>query len=216
MYNRARTPAFVLGLFGGSVNAFFGIIALIVFISLSSALSQFSFGYDATPQLLFFIGIIIAFILNYIGALICIRRRTVGGVIMLITALLLLILTIITLINATENASSIPFGDYFGYSSPFTAFMSGGTVFIILWMIVELVSIIGAMLCFSPAGPAAYAPYGRLYGQPFGQPPYGQPYAQQPYAQPPYGQQNPYQQPYAQPPYGQPPQPENNVNPESK
>lgn len=215
MNNRAKTPAFVLGLFGGSINAFFGIIALIVLISLSSVFSQFSYGYDATPQLLFFIAIIIAFILNYIGALVCIRRRIVGGVIMLITALLLLILTILTLINAAESASSIPFGDYFGYSSPFAALVSGGTVFIILWMIVELVSIIGAILCFTPSGPAAYAPYGQPYGQPF-VPPYSQPYAQQPYAQPPYGQQNAYQQPYAQQPYSQPQQPENNANTESK
>lgn len=214
MYNRAKTPAFVLGLFGGSVNAFFGIAALIYFISVSSVFSQFSFGYDTTPLVLIFIGIIIAFILNYIGALICIRRRIVGGVIMLITALLLLILTIITLINAIESSLSIPFGDYFGYSSPFAGLMSSGTVFIILCMLVELVSIIGAMLCFSPSGPAAYAAYSQPYGQTF-VPPYGQPYAQQPYAQLPYGQQN-YQQPYAQQPYSQPQQPENNANSENK
>jgi hypothetical protein len=198
MYNRTKTPAFVLGLFSGSINAFLGIIALVILISLSSTLSQFSYVYDATPQILLFIGIILVCFLNYIGALVCMRKRIAGGAIMLITAILLLILTIIVLSNVAESASN-PFGnsssDLFGYASPFGALSSVGTVVIVLWIIIELVSVTGAILCFSPARPNAYMP---IYNQPYGQPLYQQPY----------GQPNPYQQPYGQ----QPQQPGNTEN----
>jgi hypothetical protein len=185
MYNRAKTSAFVLGLIGGILNTLFAILAL---IGLMAALEFASSYLDATGPIILVAAVILVCIVNLVGACICRNKRVAGGTIMIITASLLLIYLIISM------------------SSPYSGFgMTIETTIVqILWIITQLMSIIGAILCFTPGRPVQYQPQ---YGQPYGQPPYGQPYGQppygqpqQPYGQPQYGQHNPYQQ------YGQQPQ----------
>lgn len=211
MYNRARTPGFVLGLIGGILNV---IISLLVMIATFSILDDISGYIDTTGPVLILVAITLVCILNLVGAGICRNRRIAGGVMMLITGTALLIYLIISLANPLSSAV--------------LGAEAASMVFMVIWLIADVLSITGAIICLVPGGPVQYRqpygqpPYGQPYGQPpYGQPPYGQPYGQPPYGQPPYGQppygqQNPYQQPYSQPPYGQPQQPENNVNPENK
>lgn len=190
MNQRAKTPAFVLGLIGGILNAVFSIFLVFGTIELLAYADYF----DLTLPILIIVAVILVCIMNLIGACVCRNRRTVGGALMLISGGLLFIYLIFSII---DGGTSIP----------------GGTAVVIVWMIAEILSIIGAIMCFTGSGaPVQYQTYGQPYGQPYqpygqsqqpyAQPPYGQP--QQPYAQQPYGQ--PQQQPYAQPPYGQPQQ----------
>lgn len=189
--NRAKTSALVLGLIGGSINAFIALLLSITLFASISQLSEYSsFYYDPTPQLLLLAAFIIVCLLNFIGALTCIRRRVAGGVLMLITGILLLVAILIGLSSIADSA-----GYMYGLSS--TVIIA----FVVVYMIVEILPIIGAILCFSPN--IQYITYRQPYGQPYGQP-YQQP--QQPYGQPYQQPQQPYGQPYQQP--QQPQQPE--------
>ncbi len=179
MNSRAKTSALVLGLIGGSINVFIASLLSIVLIALiprltqySSYYGEYSFYYDPTPQILIYAAIIIVCLLNFIGALTCIRRRIAGGVLMLITGILLLFVVILAFTNTSASAGYM----YAGFGSPVII------AFAAIIMIAEVLPIIGAVLCFSPAN--RYITYGQ---------PYGQPYAQ------PYGQPQQYRQPYAQP-----------------
>ncbi len=187
MDKRGRTSAFVLGLIAGIFNILLSIIFLFAGIVASAGSSLLGLG-SATGIIWAILALaFIAAIINLIGGCICRSNRTAGGVMMLVTALPLLILSLIGLISL----GAYP---YYG--------LEGSIILCVFLLIIELLSIAGAVLAFVPPKTTGYS-----YGQPY--PGYGQmPYGQQPYqgyAQQPY--QNYAQQPYqgyGQPPYGQP------------
>jgi hypothetical protein len=223
MNNKARTPGVVLGLIGGIINIIFGII-LLIFIILGASLFDMlknyigSYGMGELGNLsdyndtinsgiqlgmtivYVFLGLFfIVFLLNFIGSCICRNKRIAGGVLMLVTSLLLMFPAIFSVISSNPSSLSVS-GYDIGSGIESTSLIIG-----IVWLVAEAFSFIGAIICFVPSSSNQYMPYGQPqqpYGQPYGQtPPYGQPYGQQPpYAQPP---QPPYQPPYGQ----QPPQP---------
>lgn len=174
MYSRAKTSAFVLGLVGGILNGIFAIFAL---IGLIVAL-DYARGYMEVGQIILFLVLVLVCILNLVGACVCRNRRTAGGVLMLVSSILLLITLVLAAIGLSLSSIGM--------------FSEGAVPVLVIWLTAQVLSVIGAILCFT--GPAAPA-YMPQYGQPY--PPYAAPY--QPYGQP--------QQPYGAPYYGQPQQP---------
>lgn len=172
MNNRAKTAGFVLGLVGGILNGIEAILTLIAIIRIV--------GYAPAFIISILSAITLACILNLVGGCVCRNKRTAGGIMMLISAGLLFVYLIYKI--AVSEAQ----------------YFEGGIVEVVIWLIAEVISIAGAIVCLS--GPGAPAlPYGQPYAQPYGQPPYDQPYGQ-PYQQP----QQPYGQPYQQQPQVQP------------
>lgn len=186
MNRKGKTSAFVLGLIAGIFNIIIGLIVLLVgtsFVSMASSYEASVFTSFWVFALMFLFAII-----NLIGGCVVLSNRIAGGVMMMVTGLPLLILFIIGTVSATSAISDYSYS--YGYEG--TTLVVG-----IIMIIIELLSVIAAIVAFS--GPkAGYAP---AYGQPY--PGYGQ----QPYQG--YGQQPPYQgynqQPYQgyvqQPPY---------------
>lgn len=216
MNKKGRTSAFVLGLISGIFNMIIGLILIFVGTTLFSELSGFGM-IDASGILWIFVLLFVVTIINLVGGCIVLSRRVAGGVMMLSTGLPLLILFIVGTVSTTSALSS------FGYLYSFddTALIVGG-----IMILIELLSVIAAIIAFVPpknAYPPTYSQAYPGYRQPPYMPPY-QGYGQQPpyqgYARQPYGQQPPYQgyapqpgQP-VQPPYqGYAPQPGQPVQP---
>ena len=180
MNKRGRTSAFVLGLISGIINLIIGIIMLLGVLIATQTIA-FYFGYATGITIIGIIFFIIT-VLNFIGGTTCKNNRIAGGVLMLVSAIPLLLVGVL-FVTASFGLLLIP----------------------IVFLLIQLLSLIAAILAFIPVSRNQYTQYAGQYGQqPSGQPPYQQqPYQQQPYQQQPY-----QQQPYQQQPYGQPLQPQ--------
>lgn len=159
MNKRGRTSAFVMGLISGIINIFMGIIMLLSFLTLDSFTSHSLFGLAGFDSNMAVIGVLfyLVTVLNLIGGCICRKKRVFGGVLMLITALPLLVLSIVSL-----SASSL-------YGAP--------TVLLLI-LLVELLSLISAIISFVPRNESKY---GRPYQKPYQRQTYQQQFQQQPY-----------------------------------
>lgn len=177
MNQRAKTPAFVLGLIGGIINVINTLLLLIVMIPtlsyisayLSSpdtivtipALSQI-FGYISSPDIigpiLILVLLFLASVVNLIGACVCRNKRITGGLMMVITGGVLLIYLIIAFTNPYSIAS--------------IGAESSAIVILSIWVIGLLLSITGGIMCLTGSGAPVQYP---VYGQPYGQPPYQPP-----------------------------------------
>ncbi len=196
MNKKGKTSAFVMGLIAGILNMIMGI--LMIFVATAASMSS-SYGATITTAWMLALVVILT-IINLVGGCVVLSNRIAGGVLMMISGLPMLIIFIVNTVNFT---SIIPDFSYYSYG-----YGSQVLVVAVFMMIIELLSIIAAIIAFS--GPKAFAPY---YGQPYpgyGQPPfpgYGQP-PYQGYGQPPYqGYARPPQQGYGQQPPAQAPAP---------
>lgn len=174
MIKKGRTSAFVMGLIAGIVNLLIG-----VFLLLAGLLSTPEFGsvlttVETSTDVFLFVGVFFTVTLvNLIGGSICKSNPILGGIFMLITALPMLVLSIL-----------------FIYALSYI----GVNFFYVFFLLIQLLSLTGAIISFVPKKVQMYsAPYGQYGQQPYGQ--YEQPYGQ--YGQQPYGQAQ-QQQAYAQ------------------
>ena len=199
MNQKGKTSAFIMGLIAGIFNIILGIILLLGGLVASSVTYMLNFSAETSMIGIIFGLVFVVTIVNLVGGCVVGSHRIAGGVMMMVSSLPLLIVSLISVIGSAMAS-------YYDYDS-------AGLLFGVFILIIELLSVIAAIIAFS--GPKAFSvPYGQPY-QGYGQPPYqsypGYGYPQQPYqgyGQPPYqgyGQQ-PYQS-YPQQGYSQPPAP---------
>lgn len=167
MNKKGRTSAFVLGLISGIFNMLLSLFLFLFGIIASTGTIPFSPFLDVQSLLGLLLALVIlifvAALINLIGGCICRRSRTVGGVMMLITALPLLIVFFAGVVSVTTYP-------YYG--------TEGAFAFLIFYLLIQVMSIIGAIIAFIPPKDAvcAYPSYTE-------QPPYA-PYGGQPYQTP--------------------------------
>ena len=201
MNQKGKTSAFIMGLIAGIFNIILGIILLLGGLVASSVTYMLNFSAETSMIGIIFGLVFVVTIVNLVGGCVVGSHRIAGGVMMMVSSLPLLIVSLISVIGSAMAS-------YYDYDS-------AGLLFGVFILIIELLSVIAAIIAFS--GPKAFSvPYGQGYGQPPYQPYPGYGYPQQPYpgyGQPPQGYaQQPYQgygqqpyQSYPQQGYSQPP-----------
>lgn len=164
MKKRGRTSAFIMGLIAGIINILFGLLLIFALIALSIGANAL-FGYiDFSILIVACTVLILITILNLIGGAVCKSNRVVGGVFMVVTAFLLLIVCIAAIANMSMSYYS-----------------DGSEVLFVFLILTQLLSITAAILSFIPVKqPPQSAPYGYdpYTGRPLTEP-YQQTYYQQ-------------------------------------
>jgi len=139
---RAKTSGFILCIFAGCLNLLIGLAAIVTSFAAASEVSSFGQGLEFIGDIinLLLIVLIVLFVvifINFLGSILCRNHRVGGGIMVLLSALILGAASVFVILGIREVESLIG---------------PGISVFFICFLIIQVLSLIGALICF--AGPS--------------------------------------------------------------